>query len=265
MILTEGAIIKTKELAKWFGISYDSFRKNAEKKYEELENFCDYDKKYGYIIIKKVYIDIYIKNYNEKVSQNYFKYVYSTRKNDNNRTVSLGSLSGITRAQEGWDDTQKDGVNRVAQKRNRKARNNLFGDIPSNKLIRGTEGAVGSRTRVWAILEGYFNSYRYLNEKEQQIFQKLSNEYYQGNNVAEGFGELNMDYQAGEIPKEIYDKAIEKQQNDFYNKVVKKFKKETGKKLVRIDEYLIKENECSDKMIDVYWKEKLEAEKKKNK
>lgn len=52
----------TKELADWFDISYGYFRKQADKKYQELEEYCTFIKEYGKINIIEIYCPIYIKD-----------------------------------------------------------------------------------------------------------------------------------------------------------------------------------------------------------
>lgn len=51
----------TKELAQWFGISYDTFRHKKADKLKELLNYCQYEIVYGGVIISKIYIAEYIK------------------------------------------------------------------------------------------------------------------------------------------------------------------------------------------------------------
>lgn len=251
MILKKGDVLTTKQLAEWFGLNYNYFcrKKISSQKYEELEYFCDFEKIFGGIKILEVYIDTYIKNYSDITIKNYLKEVYyskSKRKEEPNKT--LGTLSGITRKQEGWDDTRKDGVNQSAARKNRKARNTLFGNTPFCYKVEGEKGLIGLRTRVWAIKEDWKNNYRYLNETEQAVFETLTKEYY-NNKEAEKQGELIADYRAGEISDEKFKQAIDNIHEDYYNKVVKRFKELAHTKLVRVDEYLIEKNKCSDKMI----------------
>lgn len=65
----------TKQLALWFGISYGTFRNNSNKYLEELNYFCDYEKIYGGVMIKEVYISEYVKNLTSKDSEIYLSLV----------------------------------------------------------------------------------------------------------------------------------------------------------------------------------------------
>lgn len=239
----------SKELAEWFGVSYGYFKKKdaSVKKYEELKLFCDYEKKYGFVNIKEIYISEYIKNYDEQIAKNYLKEVCKNNKVIDGKIKSLGSISGITRVQEGWDDSQKDGVNRPAANRNRKVRKALFGELEAIGNF-GTKGCIGSRKRTWAIFIDYDNQYEYLTAKEQKIFNKLVEEYCKTDEAKE-VGNLIIDYQSGEISKEILIHALDTTHTNYYGSVIKEFKEQTGKQLVRIDEYLIKENKTYKEML----------------
>ena len=55
----------TKELAKWFGISYGSFRVTKENKLEELKLYCEFEEVYGGVDIKEIYDEdnlVYVKS-----------------------------------------------------------------------------------------------------------------------------------------------------------------------------------------------------------
>ena len=61
MKLKEGKM-STRELSEWFGIAYSTYRKKSLSLLEELKYFCDYEKYYGGVEIKHVYISKYVKN-----------------------------------------------------------------------------------------------------------------------------------------------------------------------------------------------------------
>lgn len=52
--------ISTKELAKWFGIGYDTFRHKKQEKLNELKEYCLFEIVYGGIIVKDIYIEEYV-------------------------------------------------------------------------------------------------------------------------------------------------------------------------------------------------------------
>lgn len=59
--------ISTKDLAKWFGISYSRFNHVKKEKMNELKEYCLFEPVYGGVIIKDIYIEEY-------VSPNQFNY-----------------------------------------------------------------------------------------------------------------------------------------------------------------------------------------------
>ena len=53
----------SQEIAEWMGISYKGTYANNPKKYLiQLDNFCDFEKIYGGVIIKEIYQSVYEKN-----------------------------------------------------------------------------------------------------------------------------------------------------------------------------------------------------------
>lgn len=47
--------ISSKNLAKWFGISYQSYRNSKKQKLEELKLYCDFEEIYGGIVVTEIY------------------------------------------------------------------------------------------------------------------------------------------------------------------------------------------------------------------
>ena len=52
----------SQELAEQMGIKYTTYRKCGKKYLSQLDNFCDYEKVYGGVMIKEIYQDVYDKN-----------------------------------------------------------------------------------------------------------------------------------------------------------------------------------------------------------
>lgn len=51
----------TKELATWFGVSYDTFRHRKKEKIKELSFYCSYELVYGGVEIIDIYVSEYLK------------------------------------------------------------------------------------------------------------------------------------------------------------------------------------------------------------
>ena len=108
----------SQELAEWMGIKYTTYRKCGKKYLSQLDNFCDYEKVYGGIIIKEIYQDTYDKNIEEKYDKMYLE---SLVKHNNLITVS------------GTAEEQK-----ASRYQMTKSRNRLFGDKPANINLANT-------------------------------------------------------------------------------------------------------------------------------
>ena len=92
MILCLGKM-RTEELAKWFGITYSTFRKYSKKYYEKLEDYCVYEKVYGAVIIKEIHLDTYDKDLDKKAQRLYLKEISRCLVEQD----GLSTLSGMAR------------------------------------------------------------------------------------------------------------------------------------------------------------------------
>ena len=63
----------SQEIAKWIGIKYSTYSNNIEKYLIQLDNFCDFEKIYGGVIIKEIYQSVYEKNIEEKYDKMYLE------------------------------------------------------------------------------------------------------------------------------------------------------------------------------------------------
>lgn len=204
----------SQEIANWMGVSYKGTYANNPKKYlAQLDNFCDYEKVYGGIVIKEIYQDTYDKNIEEKYDRMYLE---SLIKHNN-----LITVSGTAEEQE------------VSRYQMTKSRNRLFGDKPANINL-ANKGLLGQRTTIWAIkLEG-INSYRMLTKEEDELFDALINKIY-GNIKGEQVKALKL--LEKECAKQNMTIAqfqeIRKEKGlDFFSEVIQKFKNITGYQLV---------------------------------
>ena len=105
--------IKTIELASWFKISYDTFRRNAAKYYFILEDYCLYEKVHGGIIVETIMVERYDKNLVKKLD-----FIYLDNLIQHNNLISMTGMESET------------GNSRYQCT---KSRNKMFGDKPINK------------------------------------------------------------------------------------------------------------------------------------
>lgn len=228
----------SQEIANWMGVSYKGTYANNPKKYlAQLDNFCDYEKVYGGIVIKEIYQDTYDKNIEEKYDRMYLE---SLIKHNN-----LITVSGTAEEQE------------VSRYQMTKSRNRLFGDKPANINL-ANKGLLGQRTTIWAIkLEG-INSYRMLTKEEDELFDALINKIY-GNIKGEQVKALKL--LEKECAKQNMTIAqfqeIRKEKGlDFFSEVIQKFKNITGYQLVSATQHEVM-NFFDGEKINEKYREKL--------
>ena len=228
----------SQEIAEWMGISYKGTYDNNPKKYLiQLDNFCDFEKIYGGVIIKEIYQSVYEKNIEEKYDKMYLE---SLVKHNNLITVS------------GTAEEQK-----ASRYQMTKSRNRLFGDKPANINLSNT-GLLGQRTTIWAIkLEGA-NNYRELTKEENELFDTLINKVY-GNVKGEQVKALKL--LEKECAKQNMTVAefqeIRKQKGlDFFGDVLCNFKNLTGYQLVSATQHEVMIF-FDDKEINEKYREKL--------
>ena len=147
-----------REIAEWLGISYNStYRCSTNKQLEKLNDYCEFEKVRGGVIIKEIYIKEYEKDLKMKVEKEYVKEL--ARKNNLVTMTGMEKTTGNSRHL------------------NTKARNHLYGDEPINKNPTAM-GLLGNREMVWALKLPGDNNYRELTEKEEELLDNLITSVY---------------------------------------------------------------------------------------
>lgn len=153
-------IMKTKELAEWMGIKYNTFRTNSSKRYEILKQYCDYSQVYGGIDIKEIYIPKYKGDLTNSDVKNYLEEIKSIEN-------GLSSVAGMARKFKAHKAEYADINPKSLYYRLTKAGNQAFG---KNRIHTKEEypaiGAYGYREMVWAIKVDDYNHYRFMTEEE---------------------------------------------------------------------------------------------------
>lgn len=211
----------TQDLAKWFNISYGSFRRRADELYEELKYYCDYEKKYGHIIVNRVKISTYDKGLNIKVENTYYNEIMQCI----NKQDGLSTLSGMARK---YIDCP--GINRNSL---RKSRDLLFGSdkdiIKSKEFFYKTHGLIGEREYCWAIKLNDINSYRMLTPAEHELFSSLLGKHGTPEEMLK-LKTLDKLFKEDQITKDEYFDL--KENCGFFSTVLSSFKQLTGYQLV---------------------------------
>ena len=165
--------VKSQELAKWFGMSYGSFRVNKQSKLEELKLYCDFVEVYGGINITNIY------DYNNVV------YHKATRKN---YEIVKSSFD------EEWDKSGIDTCSNVAIKIYNKHKNELtvVDTTAYNYVIQVRNelygkpfeniGSLGDCIYLWCRKEYDKNTdtvvYTEFTQEEQELKKKLMKKYF---------------------------------------------------------------------------------------
>ena len=191
-------VMTNKELADWFGIKEGSFRRNKDKKLEELRNFAEFERKKGKIEIKKIIEPVYSKRGSE---------AYQIVKNEIDNVWSDSGLDSCSRVSEEIGEKCKNELmitQNTIYNYTRKGRNELYG-VPCQ-----SEGSLGRCTYLLCkkIGDGIDAVYEKFTEDEEKIKDMLMKKYF--GNLAEKTLIVSMMVERGEIRKEdMYDELKE--------------------------------------------------------
>lgn len=155
MELKEGRM-SGQEIAQWLGISYKyTYKRNPKHYQKKLKDYCEFSPIRGGVIIHKVHIAKYDKNYVLERDRAYLKAVHGTQ------TPGLCTCAGIAR------------VTGMSQWSAYRARDFLYGETTTN-VDYNAKGYLGKRQRVWAARVDNKNNYRFMTPDEEEIFYRLA-------------------------------------------------------------------------------------------
>lgn len=218
----------SKEIAEWFGIAYNSFRRSKSKRLEELKTYCDFEEVYGGVNILTIFNDTYVKNSN-KIREIYakgfeeLKNPIDTVSNINEKIYDKyhNELTTLKTSDSGYHYAIE-------------VRNANYG-IPFK-----SQGIKGICYYLWCKVELREDGIYYiqLNEKEEEIKQKLLKKYF-GTDVEKDLLIAEM-VEMKEISKEeAYDLMIEYRNlnNKGFVGFLKELEKEIGEKIVKATKF----------------------------
>lgn len=218
----------SQEIANWFNVSYNSYRRDKKRYLNILQDYCQYEEVYGGIIIKEIFIKIYDKKLSKKVDKLFLKEIITA--ND-----QLSTISGIARKYKNEFENLNDSAIR---KQLTKSRNKLFGETVKQS------GIMGSRDYVWAIKVSDLNQYRFLTEEENKIFDALILMVY-GNTDTEkikGLMLLDKAFKETDMTKEEYLAIKEDKGYNFFESIISNFNAITGNQIVNVNKYELENN-----------------------
>lgn len=152
----------SKEMAIWFNLSYNTYKNKIAYYLEKLEDYCEFERIYGGIIVKEIYIEEYDKN----LSINDQKLVLEEIRSCIETQGGLSTISGMSRK---CVKNQIFPSISTAKKRISKASLNLFGETKTLT----SHGTAGSREYLWAIKLDDYNHYRYMTKEEEKRFDDI--------------------------------------------------------------------------------------------
>ena len=95
----------SKELAQWINVSYGTYTHNIDKYLSIIEDYCDFEKVYGGIVVKEIYIEEYDKSLSLKDEKIYLKEIERCIAEQD----GLSTIAGMSRklVKEGTFDSYK--------------------------------------------------------------------------------------------------------------------------------------------------------------
>lgn len=228
--------ISSRELADWFGYSYSTYRKKKLILMERLSQYCDFEEIFGGIIIKEIYIEEYIKDF-ELDMQAYYEQV---------KKFPLNSISNI--ADEIKEFPRYSNLSKSQRERRMSQAGKLgFGETKEED----SRGIYGTRKYQWSIKldkpAANGKPYRDLTAKEQQIFNEYTTAVFGKNpEVIQNLKLLDDKFKHTDMTKEEYLNHEARLAFDgTFQDVIFKFREETGLMIVRATDHDLDEDEAS--------------------
>lgn len=222
--------MSTREIAQWMNVNYSTFRNNKKQKLDDLRRFCDFEQVYGGVNILQIYNPIY-----QKALSSDEKVFLEEIQNTGN---GLSSVAGMSRKLIRYNSDYRTLTENNVEKRMGKVNKNLFGEYEKNS--KQAFGRMGSRKYVYAIKISDFNKYRCLTDEEMDAFKHILKSIC-GKQIDKIMESMLLDeaFKNSDMTKEEYLLKRERFDLDLFPHVLKQFKKETGKTVVRIQEYQV--------------------------
>lgn len=234
----------SKELAKWFGVSYQTYCHKIPAYLRDLELFCWFEPVYGGAIIKEIYTgcETYNKYYDPDFERRVIEIIQNAPQGYGGPNTRLISQIGIAKQidyemAQGTPDADLPSL-RQTQTKVKRVCEDLLGK-PDTKKTLGYPGKAGSRKFVWAIrMSEEPNDYRPLTNEEYACFRDLlkaaltSEKHLQ---EIEELAQMEDAYKCGEVSEEEYTIAKKNYRFDF-QAVLSNFSDVRRSQIVRITE-----------------------------
>lgn len=213
-----------RELATWFGVTYNTYKNSISRYLKKLEPYCEFTQCRGGVEITDIYISTYDKNINYADQELYQNEIQRCIKEQD----GLSTLSGMARKflhEQTITGCKEDALRR----RLSKTANELFGKASESFSF----GSIGSREYVWAIKVDNLNVYRLPTQEENEIFNNIISACY-GKNAekVKQSALLETQLKKKEIDVDEYFVRKERQGLNLFSECLKQFQLETGNIMV---------------------------------
>ena len=225
----------SRELAQWMNISYNTYRNSIDKYLSIVEDYCDFEKVYGGIIVKEIYIEEYDKSLSLKDEKIYLKEIERCIAEQD----GLSTVAGMSRklVKEGTFDSFE-----TAKRRMSKTGKKLFGKTDESLFSHGEKGR---RTYVWGVKLNDYNQYRRLTKEEEEKFDKIIADFYSANvNKVKKEALLTDRLRNKEITVDEYFESKDALGVDNFLSCIFLFKEQTGFLITKCSEHELVE--CQD-------------------
>lgn len=214
--------VSTRELASWFGLTYASFKTHPLEHYKKLQEYCQFERKHGYINITKIMYPYYCKDVNVRDIETYHTMI----------KMVPNKISSIKAMSEELDRRQLPQFQNLSmqtiQHRMSQAGKMAYGITKDE----GSVGIYGYREYRWVVKTNrpWPNCYRAMTPFEQDVFKDLVSAYYSRNMDRVLTKEVleRRFRQDDAMTKEEYFDLIDKYDLDVFKDVIMKFMERTN-------------------------------------
>ena len=224
--------MRTEDLATWFNIKYGTFRKNPSKYFSLLENYCDYERVHGGVIISQIYYEVYEKDMNLKDEKMYMEEVVHCV----DEHSGLSTLAGMARKFE--NEGRGFSSPSTGKRRLGAAGKRLFGDAKNLTSY----GVAGTREYVWAIRIDEFNTHRLMTEEEEKLFDDIISSCFSANpDKIKKLKLIEDQLRHKEINSDEYFDIKDKLNLNLFTDCIFLFKEKTGHMIVKASRHELNE------------------------
>ena len=234
----------SKELAAWFGLTYNSYKNQIPKRLKMLEDYCAFEKVFGGVMISEVYIETFAGLTND--DELFMKEIEDNYKKNKELVYSVAGMARkfIQTYSEVYSINGKLMHVKSIERRLNKARARCLPLI--SQKYPDIMGAYGNSKRIWSIKLSELNEYRLLTRVEETIFNDLIIKYYSSEKGIEEIKENELSKQAfrnGEITADELGEELKVDKGkNFFFQVLCEFTESTGKTIVSASEAQIKKS-----------------------